>query len=71
MKVKHGHDRKASQKNRYVMIDINPREEIDVFCSHGRDWEGGRSFYLTCVQTYRKDLRYFRSNILHIGPNAR
>jgi hypothetical protein len=46
MKVKHGQDRKASQKNRYVMIDINPREEIDVFCSHGRDWEGGRSFYL-------------------------
>jgi Glycosyl transferases group 1 len=46
MKVKHIQDRKASQKNRYVMIDINPREEIDVLSSHGRQWEGGRSFYL-------------------------
>jgi hypothetical protein len=46
MKASHTQRTNASQQNRYIMVDINPSDEIDLFSSHRGEWEGGRSFYL-------------------------
>ena len=46
MKVSRAKRRKASQQNRYIMIDISPSDEIDLFSLHRPEWVGGRSFYL-------------------------
>jgi hypothetical protein len=46
MKASHTGRTNTSQQNRYVMVDLNPSNEIDLFSSHPCEWEGGRSFYL-------------------------
>ena len=50
MKVKHGHDRKASQQNRYFMVDINPSEEIDVFSRMDATGKVGARFTWMCAE---------------------
>ena len=55
MKASHTRSTRTSQRNRYVMVDLNPRDEIDLFSSPRCEWgEGGRLFYLDvcrCIET--------------------
>jgi hypothetical protein len=46
MKANHTERINASQQNRYLMVDLNPSDEINLFSSPRCEWEGGRSFYL-------------------------
>jgi hypothetical protein len=44
MKVSQAKRRKSSQHNRYIMVDLDPHDEIDVY-AFDCEWGGGRPFY--------------------------
>jgi hypothetical protein len=46
MKVTKAKRKAPYQRNRYLMVDIDPSYEIDVFASHDDECGGGRSFYV-------------------------